>query len=189
VFTGMAARVLLPDLADPLQAYQQLASVLLPAVLAAVFVVGLFATVMSTVDSYLFLAAATVGHDLLPAPGRPAVERGRMRWALAACAFVAAAAAMLFSSAVAVWYGVGSVVTSALLLPVVAIHLPEHLRPRSGAAVASMAVAAGIATAWFVLGAWLGSPFGGVEPMFPALAAAAAIWAADRILAGRIAHR
>jgi SSS family solute:Na+ symporter len=185
VFTGLAARVLLPDLADPLEAYQSLAALVLPTGLAALFVIGLFATVMSTVDSYLFLAAATVGHDLLPDPDSPTVERRRMRWALIACAAVAAGAATLFTSAVAVWYGVGSVVTSALLLPVVAVHLPASLRPRPGAAVASMVVAAGLATIWFALGGWLGAPYAGIEPMFPALAGAVAVWGLDRLLARR----
>jgi len=180
VFTGLAARVLLPDLGDPLEAYQSLAALVLPAGLAALFVIGLFATVMSTVDSYLFLAAATVGHDLLPAPHRPSVERRRMRWALVACAVAAASAAMLFDSAVAVWYGVGTVVTSALLLPVVAVHLPDSIRPRPGAAVAAMVVAAGVASTWFVLGAIFGAPYGGVEPMFPALVGAALVWTVDR---------
>ncbi len=187
VFTGLAARVLMPDLGDPLEAYQSLAALVLPAGIAALFVVGLFATVMSTVDSYLFLAAATVGHDLLPAPDLPSVERRRMRWALVGCAVAAAGAAMLFTSAVAVWYGVGSVVTSALLLPVVAVHLPASVRPRPRAAVMSMVVAAGLASAWFALGHQFGAPYAGVEPMFPALGGAALVWGWDRLAAGRSA--
>ena len=64
VSSGLAARVLLPDLQDPMAAYPQLASLVLSPWMAALFTVGLFATVMSTLDSYLFIAATTVGHDL-----------------------------------------------------------------------------------------------------------------------------
>jgi SSS family solute:Na+ symporter len=79
VFSGLAARVLVPALDDPMAAYPALASLVLSPWLAAVFMVGLFATVMSTLDSYLFIAATTIGHDLRPQEPDPDVVRGRTR--------------------------------------------------------------------------------------------------------------
>ena len=61
---GLAARVLLPGLEDPLAAYPALAEMVLSPWMAAVFTLALFATVMSTLDSYLFLSATTIGHDV-----------------------------------------------------------------------------------------------------------------------------
>lgn len=173
VFSGLAARVLLPELADPMASYPALAALVLPGWAAAVFTVGLFATVMSTLDSYLFIAATTVGHDFLPAPGDPEGERRRTRWGLLLSAFLAAGGALLFSSAVQVWHHVGSVVTSALLLPVVAVHLPPHRRPSERSAVAAMVLAAATAAAWIAMAERGGYPLG-VEPLFPALAVSAA---------------
>jgi solute:Na+ symporter, SSS family len=170
---GLAARSLLPGLDDPLAAYPALAELVLSPWLAAFFTLALFATVMSTLDSYLFLAAATVGHDLACDTPGDERERLRTRWGLAVSAVLAAAGALLFDSVVAVWHHVGSVVTSALLLPVVAVHLPPRWRFTGGAATAAMVLAAAVALGWIFAGGEAGYPLG-VEPMFPALAVSAA---------------
>ena len=177
-FSGLAARVLLPDLQDPMLSYPALAEHVLPPVLAAVFTVGLFAIVMSTLDSYLFLAASTVGHDLVGTRPTAAGERRRTRWGLVVSAALAAAGALLFDSVVQVWHHVGSVVTSALLLPVVALYMPARIRMSQPTAITAMILAAAIATAWIAAGDETGYPLG-MEPMFPALAAAALCWLAD----------
>ena len=168
VFSGLAARVLLPALDDPMAAYPALASLVLSPWAAAVFVVGLFATIMSTLDSYLFIAATTIGHDLAPQETDPELIRRRTRIGLFISAAVAAAGAMLFSSAVEVWHHVGSVVTAALLLPVLAVNLPAPWRPGGRAATAAMLSAAATAAAWIVCSGPSGYPLG-IEPLFPAL--------------------
>jgi SSS family solute:Na+ symporter len=170
IFSGLAARVLLPDLGDPMAAYPQLAEAVLPSALAAFFTVSLFATVMSTLDSYLFIAATTIGHDFFPSSTPLEHDRHRTRWGLALSAAVAAAGAVVFDSAVQVWHHVGSVVTAALLLPVLAIHVPAPWRPSQAYVVASMAAAAGT-SAWWILAAEGGRYPLAVEPMFPGLAA------------------
>ncbi len=104
---GLAARVLLPKLSDPLAAYPALAELVLPPWLAAVFTLALFATVMSTLDSYLFLSAATVGHDFTATSPSPRQVRRRVRYGLALSAILASAGALLFDSAVTVWHHVG----------------------------------------------------------------------------------
>lgn len=176
---GLAARVLLPHLDDPLTAYPALAAMVLPAWLAAFFTLALFATVMSTLDSYLFLSAATVGHDLTTTPPSPGQERRRIRVGLALSAVLASIGALLFDSAVTVWHHVGSVVTSALLLPVVGVHLPERWRYSPAAATTAMIGAAAVALGWILAAGDAGYPFG-VEPMFPALGVSVAVWVADR---------
>jgi SSS family solute:Na+ symporter len=178
IFSGLAARVLLPGLEDPLAAYPALAELVLSPWAAALFTVGLFATVMSTLDSYLFVAATTVGHDLRATRPNADDERRRTRWGLLVTAILAAIGAMVFTSAVQVWHHVGSVVTSALLLPVLAINLPARLRPSQTGAVTSMILAAITATAWIVFGDADGYPFG-IEPMFAALAVAGCCLAVD----------
>jgi SSS family solute:Na+ symporter len=172
VFSGLAARVLLPALDDPMAAYPELASLVLSPWIAAVFMVGLFATVMSTLDSYLFIAATTIGNDLAPDEPDPEVVRRRTRIGLLVSAGLAVGGALLFTSAVQVWHHVGSVVTSALLLPVLAVNLPPRWRPRGWAAAAAMIAAAATAVAWIASSGPSGYPLG-VEPMFPALATAA----------------
>ena len=65
---GLYARAVLPDLADPVAAFPALAAVALPGFWQGLFMVGLLATIMSTVDSYAFIAAVTAG----PRPDAPA---------------------------------------------------------------------------------------------------------------------
>src|SRR3989454_313594 len=63
--TGLYARAVLPHLRDPVFAFPELARVTLPPLALGLFYLAMIATVMSTVDSYGFIAAGTVGRDLL----------------------------------------------------------------------------------------------------------------------------
>jgi SSS family solute:Na+ symporter len=187
VFSGLAARVLLPGLDDPMAAFPALASLVLGPWLAAIFMIGLFATIMSTLDSYLFIAATTIGHDIAPLETDPDVVRRRTRIGLVVSAALAAAGAMFFSSAVQVWHHVGSVVTAALLLPVLAVNLPRTVRPGGRAAAASIIAAAATAILWIACSGTSGYPLG-IEPLFPALGVAALLLVGDWI-ARRNANR
>ena len=57
-FTGLYARAVLPHLADPVFAYPELARVTLPPLALGMFYLAMIATVMSTIDSYGFIAAS-----------------------------------------------------------------------------------------------------------------------------------
>jgi SSS family solute:Na+ symporter len=181
VFSGLAARRLLPDLADPLRAYPALAEMVLSPWAAALFTVGLFAIVMSTLDSNLFIAATTIGHDLAREGQDPATERRRTRFGLLVSATLAAIGALIFESAVQVWHHVGSVVTATLLLPVLAVNLPPRWQPSEIGAVGAMLLAAATATGWILGAGREGYPLR-VEPLFPALIVAAACLAIDRLV-------
>jgi len=178
-FSGIAARVILPDLEQPIAAFPELARAVLPAWPAALFMVGLFATVMSTLDSYLFLSASTLGHDLVRRPLEGAAERRRIRAGLAISAGLAVAGALAFGSVVRIWHDVGTVVTSALLLPVLGVNLSSRTRFSGRGATVAIVLTAATATAWLALRRDGAYPFG-LEPMFPALTVSAACWLADR---------
>jgi SSS family solute:Na+ symporter len=177
-FTGLAARILLPELEDPIVSYPRLGVLVLPPLANALFAVGLFATVMSTAHSYLFLAAATVGHDLLPR--RSGDERRRIVAGLAVSALAAAVLALALRSVVAIWHDVGSVVTSALLLPLTLSHFGPRAAYRPVAATAAIAASALVAVAWIVAREVVGGYPLGVEPVFPALAVSGLCWLVDR---------
>ena len=180
--TGMYARALLPDLADPVQAYPLLAERVLPSVARGLFVVGMLATVMSTVDSYLFISAQTLGHDLLRRARRLAEGQEPNRLTRA-CLLVSGATAILVAlthvSVISIWHDLGSIGTPALVVPLCASFHPRWaLRPR--AAVTSIALSSAVAAAWLLSnrgghGYWLG-----LEPIFPALAVSLAVWAIGR---------
>ena len=80
----------------------------------------MIATVMSTIDSYGFIAAATVGRDLVWRIVRGDEDRVPRwtRYGLWIATAFAAALALLSPSVVALWHDLGSIVTPTLLLPV-----------------------------------------------------------------------
>ncbi len=179
VTTGLAARVLLPDLNDPLAAYPALAETVLSPWPAALFTVALFAIVMSTLDSYLFLAASTFGHDF-GTTSRPGSDRRRIRIGLVISAFLASVGALVFTSAIQIWHHVGSVLTASLMVPLLAIQLPGTWRPSPFAAIAAMLAAAATAIAWIIGGKSGLYPLG-IEPVFPALTVSLLIWFVDLV--------
>lgn len=187
-FSGLAARVLLPNLDDPVLAYPALGRLVLSPAANAVFVVGLVATVMSTLHSYLFLAAATLSHDVAPELARRVDERRFTMLALGLTGLAATAMALAFRSVVAIWHDIGSIVTAALLLPLAASHAPERFRFEPRWATASLVVTAGVASSWLLARAPDGSYPLGLEPIFPALLVSALCWVGPR-LAGWGSHR
>lgn len=169
---GLYARALLPGLADPVSSYPALALQVLPAGLLGLFALALLATVMSTVDSYSFLAASTFGNDIMQrlfSIGENAVTRWT-RVGLVLSTLLAVVFAVFFRSAVDIWYAFGSIGTPALLVPVFFSFVGKRrLPPR--AALTSIVVCGLLSLAWYVSsyinpeGAyWLG-----LEPVFPGL--------------------
>lgn len=175
-FTGMYARALLPDLPSGVDAFPALGEALLPPPLAGLFYCGLLATIMSTVDSFLFVGAVAVGRDLVwrSSGGRA----DQVRWStagLALSAALATAVAMASESVVNLWYGFGSVGTAVLLLPLLGAFYPA-LRPAPGFVAAGMAASGAVTLAWLagMLATPAGEPWLGLEPIYPGLAAATA---------------
>lgn len=172
-FTGLYAHALLPGLESGVDAYPGLGELLLPVGLLGVFYAGMIATVMSTVDAYLFNAGITLSRDLLARAGRAAAGTVRgERFGLLAGAAIACLVALSSESVVSLWYDFGSVGTAVLLAPLIGAFFPA-LRPDARWAAAGMAAAGATALAWVIsghrdTGAWLG-----VEPVFPGLAVAA----------------
>jgi SSS family solute:Na+ symporter len=181
---GLYARAVLPDLANPVAAFPALAAATLPGLWHGLFMVGLLATIMSTVDSYAFLAAVTLGRDLvrrrrLPAGallgGEDVANLRSVRLALVATAALAVVLALWSGSVVTLWKTLGSVGTPVLLLPL----LLGHLGYGAGAGAPRRRVGTGMALSGLVSGAWLllgrGEVFLGVEAIFPGLAVSAAM--------------
>lgn len=149
-FTGLYARALLSDLAQPVDAYPELARRLLPPVAMGLFYVGMIATVMSTIDSYGFIAAGTIGRDLI---WRLRGERDESRIASytrvglwIACGF-AAVLALAHGSVIGLWHDLGSITTPVLLLPVGAALVGRGMLP-SRWTVASMLVSFVVSLVW-----------------------------------------
>lgn len=186
--TGLYARALLPDLADPVFAFPELARLALPPVALGLFYVGMIATVMSTIDSYAFIAATTVGRDFIwrLRGGDESKLPFYSRIGLWLSTAVAAALALASPSVIALWHGIGSVATPMLLLPVaLALSGRGRLGPR--ATVVLMLLPGLVSLTWVLAKslAWTpGYPFR-LEPIYAGLGTSLVTWLAGRALARR----
>ncbi len=169
---GLYARALLPNLADPVAAYPTLASQVLPVGISGIFAVAMLVTVMSTVDSYSFIAASTFSNDLVRRI-RPfsEVQITRVtRIGLAVSTLLALAVGLFFKSAVEIWYVFGSVGAPALVLPVVSSFVGGRRFDGRGAML-SIVLSGSVSLIWYLSGYWSGVGYWlGIEPILPGLA-------------------
>ena len=181
--TGLYARAVLPHLTDPVYAFPELARVTLPPLALGLFYLAMIATVMSTVDSYGFIAAETLGRDLFWRLRRGTSEEQiphLTRIGLWLSALTATVLALANPSVVGLWHDLGSITTPALLLPVgTALLGRARVGPRL--TTTAMVVAFAVSTAWVLIKAlppsgWPGGyPFG-IEPIYAGLGVSLAIY-------------
>jgi SSS family solute:Na+ symporter len=170
---GLYARAVLPDLSNPVAAYPALAMELLPAGLTGLFLLSLMATIMSTVDSYMFLAATTFSHDLFWRFKK--FEESRIKYYTAIGLGISSAGtifiALLSESVVDIWHDFGSVGTPALLLPLFTSYWGKYQYSSKGAVV-SIVLSAFITAAALFYPRLSGSGvyLGGIEPIYVGLA-------------------
>lgn len=169
--TGLYARAALPDLESPMMSYPLLAERVLPVGVLGLFLVGLLATIVSTVDSYVFLSAVALGRDVLSRVKTMTDHaiRTSTRWALLFSAICAVALAVGTQSVIGIWKIFGSVGVPMLLLPVLTTFRHERLRLSQRFVVLWMALP-GVASLSWVIVSWASgsNPFG-LEPIFPGL--------------------
>jgi SSS family solute:Na+ symporter len=179
---GLYARALLPGLADPVQAFPQLANLTLPPVALGFFYLGMIATVMSTIDSYAFIAATTVGRDLVwrVRGGDPARIPAWSRAGLWLATAFATALALARPSVVSLWHDLGSIVTPTLLLPVL-LAFARRGRPGPRAVLWLMLVPCAVTLGWVLWKASAGGYPLGLEPIYAGLGASLLVWAVTAI--------
>jgi SSS family solute:Na+ symporter len=142
---GMYARAVIPT-ADPTRAYPVLAMQILPAGFRGFFLAGILATILSTLDSFLFVASNTVSYDLAPVRWRKSVAFGHASTLFSALAAVGVAA--VFSGSIKdAWKTIGSYSAGCLLLPMMLGFLRPGWVSDRGFVLGTLLGAAGI-TYW-----------------------------------------
>jgi len=142
---GMYARAAIPG-AEPGQAYLVLAAQVLPSGLRGFFLAGVAATVLSTLDSYLFVASHTVSYDLLPQRLRRSVSAARLSM-LGVGILAVLMSAMFEGSIKAVWKTLGSYSAGCMLLPMMLGYWRPKLIAEKAFLMGALFGAAGI-TCW-----------------------------------------
>ncbi len=169
---GLYARAILPADINPIAAYPLLGDAVLPVGLSGLFAVAMLATVISTADSYLFIAASTLGKDIIADWGKRGEARANYftKWALVLGGILTAIITMYFESVVSVWYYFGSIGTPILLVPLVSTYLGKRRLSEAGA-IASMLLSGGVSLVWALSANWTaaGGYWWGLEPILPGL--------------------
>ncbi len=179
---GFYARVGFPKI-EPLMAYPVLGGTVLPVVAKGFFVVGLLATIMSTLDSYTFLSAITLGRDFwgrLTGRLHMAELTRATRWALVVTTLLSFGIAYFFQSVVAIWYVIGSLGIPALFFPLWTSFFPSLKIETSW--VGWQILFSGLLSFVWVLTGILRQTAGvphyllGLEPIYPGLFLSGFIW-------------
>jgi len=179
---GFYARAGFPHI-NPLMAYPVLGNAVLPALFKGIFVVGLLATVMSTLDSYTFLSAITLGRDFygrLTGHLRPSELAHATRWALGITTLVSFGIAYWLQSVVAIWYLIGSFGIPVLFFPLWTSFFPA-LKINARFVFWQMALSGLLSLFWLGSGLFHEShgfptyPLG-IEPIYPGLTVSGAFW-------------
>lgn len=152
---GMYARAVIPD-AVPRHAYLTYALQLLPPGLRGFMLAGIAATILSTLDAFLFIAGNTLTYDLVPARWKGRVSLQRLGIVIAG--ILAVVLGQLFDGNIReTWKTLGSYAAACVLLPVlIGYAFPGKIRDNQFV-FASLCGVAGT-TAWRCIprtGFWL----------------------------------
>jgi SSS family solute:Na+ symporter len=127
VSTGLYAAALLKGI-NPILSYPMLADMVLPPFLKGLFLVGLLAVIMSTIDSFTLLSAITFGRDLVWRLVKSKEQRVSLytRIGLVITALIAVSLCIIFPSVIKLWYTIGSLCIPPMLLPILTGYFPKY---------------------------------------------------------------
>ena len=124
IATGLYGITILGNIDNPTMVYPLLADHVLPVGLKGLFLVAILATIMSTLDSYLFLSGSTVGRDII----QPFFPKYKVNFliqcGMVLSAFFSIILTLLVPSVVGLWYTIGSMIVPGLLIPILGIYFP-----------------------------------------------------------------
>ena len=165
-------------------AYPLLGELILPVGIKGFFLVGLLATIMSTLDSFSFLSGVTLGRDFIWRLRGSLSDQSKIilftRWGLIVSLVLSVVIAISFQSVIDIWYVLGSVAIPVLLLPIWTSFFPK-LRLGAKSTFRMMVMTSITSIIWLLIGyvnAASGQPVYilGIEPMYPGLVVSLGWW-------------
>jgi SSS family solute:Na+ symporter len=169
VTTGLYAVALFPN-QEAAMAYPELALRILPPFVYGIFLVGLFSTIMSTIDSNGLISAITFGRDILlriQQKDEQGNETQYIRKGLIVMAIIAVLLALSIPSVVQLWYVIGSIIVPGILLPFLMTFTQTRLN--NGKIIPAMILPVIVAIFWFLYGHFSGHYPMEIEPFYSGL--------------------
>lgn len=124
---AMYARAVIPEAASD-KAYLIYALQILPSGVRGFVLAGILATILSTIDSYMFIAGTTLSYDMMPKKWRGKIILHHI--GVVSVGLMAVGMGLLFNGNIkAVWKTLGSYSASCMLLPVLYGHIfPKKIK-------------------------------------------------------------
>ncbi len=125
--TGLYARAALPGLSRPVLSYPLLAERILSPGLKGIFYAAMFATIMSTLNSFLFLSATTISRDFIFRISK-SKDENKLKiftvYGLVIGGILSILLAYYIPSVIEIWYTIGSFCIPGIILPVISSYYP-----------------------------------------------------------------
>ncbi len=165
--TGLYAKAVLPNLSQPMMAYPLYAEKVLSPGLKGIFYAAMFATIISTLNSFLFLSASTIGRDFIFRIKKDSKEERIKSYTIIGIVisgFISILIAYSIPSVVEIWYTIGSLFIPGIILPVVSAYYPKlRISPKLIIAEIVFAITSGMI--WFNFRKLLSGVLAEIEPM------------------------
>ena len=127
--TGLFARASLPNLDNPVLAFPVYAEKVLGSGFKGIFYAALFATILSTLNSFLFLSATTFGRDFIFKLKKEKNDKNIKKYTqvgLIVSSVVAVILGILFTSVINIWYTIGSICIPGIILLIFGAYFEKY---------------------------------------------------------------
>lgn len=168
--TGLYSRAIIKNLENPVLSFPLLADKILSSGLKGLFFAAMIATVLSTLNSFVFLSATTFSNDFVKRLGLKRDSEKSLIFftqiGIIITLIISILIALFFTSVVYLWYTIGSICIPGLILLVISAYYPKFKVPNS-IALFEIILAVLVSLSWYFLrkGNLLNQFFSEIEPM------------------------
>ena len=171
VLSGLYAVVMIQT-DQALLSFPLLGANILPIGVFGLFITGLLATIMSSIDSLSLISAITFGRDILWRIQRPRIDSNPIplvRKGLVIISFLSLFLSFAVPSVVGLFYAIGSVLIPGLILPFVFTLWNEKISLSERLANQWIITPVVVSLGWFGISQLSGESFMGIEPFYPGM--------------------
>ena len=158
ISTGLYASAIIKSSVITSSPYLMLSDMVLPPYLQVFFIISLLSIVMSTIDSFTFTSAITIGNEIKNKKSM----KFNTRIGLLITSIIAVVICISFNKVIDIWYVFGSIGASSLLIPLIKIIFNTDYKIDYPAL--TLLIPAAIASIWI----YLGYPYN-IDPIFPGM--------------------
>ena len=173
--TGLYAKAyFMDDLKNPLLSFPAFGNIMLPPIAKGVFFLGMIATIMSTLHSYIFISSNSFGRDIVARLRNETETQKLYNYSgIIVSSVFALLIAYFIPSVINIWYTIGTLIIPPLLISVVTSY-SERLQVHSKYIFTAMIASFSLSLLSFILSRIYeidGRPalLFGMEPMYPGL--------------------